>query len=399
MEQPILSVTQLNQQAKSLLETNFPRVLIEGEISNFVQPASGHWYFSLKDDTAQVRCAMFRFKNNRVRFNVKNGTHVIAKAKVSLYQGRGDFQLLIEDLEDAGTGALQRAFNELKLKLEKEGLFADAHKRSLPYLPQQIGIITSATGAAIRDIIKVLHRRCPMVPIVIYPTLVQGEQAAEQIVNAINTANARNECDVLVLARGGGSLEDLWPFNEEAVARAIFASALPIISGIGHQIDYTIADFVADVRTATPSAAAERVTPTSEEMLLQLQLGFQRLSQACLRQYEHLSQSLDWLNKRLIQTHPLKQLKQLSEKYQQLHQRLIRAITLHLTKTQERFRYLTQALQLVSPLATLGRGYAIVQREDDKTLVTTKDNIKIGDNIEVRLQDGVLRCLVENQQG
>ena len=398
MEQPLLTVTQLNQQVKYLLEESFPTIMVEGEISNFVTPASGHWYFSLKDKNAQVRCAMFKFKNRNVRFVVKNGSHIILKAKVTLYEGRGDFQMVVESMEDAGVGALQRAYNELKIKLEKEGLFKDDHKKSLPVIPKQIGVITSATGAAVRDIIKVLHRRCPMVPmvpIVIYPTLVQGDEASMQIINAIKLANQRKECDILILARGGGSLEDLWAFNDEKLARTIYESELPIIAGVGHQIDFTIADFVADVRAATPSAAAEIVAPNIEEMLDKMQLLTQRLSQQFFHQYQYQAQSFDWLCKRLYQAHPSHQLTLLSTNLLQLNQRLVQSITLSLDKKQNQFAHLMQSLHLISPLATLARGYAIVKNKKTKKIIMKKSDAAINDKISVRVNKADLDCIIE----
>ena len=277
IDREVYTVSQLNQAAKNLLEGSFPLIWISGEISNLSQPSSGHMYLTLKDEAAQVRCAMFRFRNSLLSFAPKNGMQVLARAKVSLYEGRGEFQLIIEHMEEAGDGLLRRKFDELKHRLAALGLFNHEHKKPLPALPQCIGVVTSATGAAIRDIISVLKRRMPAIPIMIYPAAVQGSEAAGQIVKAINLANQRQECDVLIVGRGSGSLEDLWPFNEEIVAHAIFNSEIPIISAVGHEIDYTIADFVADVRAATPSAAAELISPHQQELLQQVQLH----SQAC----------------------------------------------------------------------------------------------------------------------
>src|SRR5690606_31569338 len=248
-------VSQLNRRAKQLLETHLPLLWVEGELSNVSQPSSGHWYFTLKDDQAQVRCAMFRNRNMLVRFKPQQGQQVLLRARVSLYEGRGDYQLIAEHMEEAGAGALQRAYEELKQKLAAEGLFSDDLKQPLPSLPRHIGVITSPTGAAIRDILHVLARRFPAIPVTVLPVAVQGKEAAPQIVKAIQLANRADLFDVLILARGGGSLEDLWPFNEEVVARAIHASKLPIVSAVGHEVDFTIADFVADLRAPTPSVA------------------------------------------------------------------------------------------------------------------------------------------------
>ncbi len=263
----ILSITQLNATARSLLERGLGSVWLEGEISNLARPASGHWYFSLKDEAAQVRCAMFRNRSLLVRFPVKDGARVLARGRVSLYEARGEFQVVIEHLEEAGEGALRRRFEELKRRLLAEGLFDAGRKQPLPTLPRRIGIITSPTGAALRDILHILQRRFPAVPALIYPVSVQGEAAPREIVQALQLADARRDCDVLIVARGGGSLEDLMAFNDEAVARAIAACTIPVISGVGHETDSTIADFVADERAPTPSGAAERAVPDSAEIL------------------------------------------------------------------------------------------------------------------------------------
>ena len=279
LERDIFSVSRLVRETRSVLESSFPLLWIEGEISNFSRPASGHMYFSLKDEAAQVRCAMFRGKNIHLRFKPENGMHVLVRVRPTLYETRGDFQLLIEHMEEAGLGALQRAFEELKTRLGKEGLFDTRSKQSIPVLPKQIGVITSPTGAAIRDILSVLKRRFPAIPVLIYPTAVQGENAATEIASMIKLADQRKECDVLVLARGGGSIEDLWAFNEEVVARAIHACETPLIAAIGHEVDFTIADFVADQRAPTPSAAAELITPDQHDFRQRLNKQFDRLNQ------------------------------------------------------------------------------------------------------------------------
>src|SRR5690606_35272474 len=266
-EREILSVSQLNRRAKQLLETHLPLLWVEGELSNVSQPSSGHWYFTLKDDQAQVRCAMFRNRNMLVRFKPQQGQQVLVRARVSLYEGRGDYQLIAEHMEEAGTGALQRAFEALKAKLGAEGLFDEARKRPIPTLPRHIGVITSPTGAAIRDVLTVLERRFPSIPVTVIPVAVQGKESAPQIVRALELANRCGLFDVLLLTRGGGSLEDLWSFNEEAVARAVAASQLPVVCAVGHEVDFSIADFVADLRAPTPSAAAELMTPDGEDWL------------------------------------------------------------------------------------------------------------------------------------
>lgn len=257
----VFTVSQLNDEVRALLENQFPLIWVEGEISNLARPASGHLYFSLKDDAAQVRCAMFKMRNRLLDFQPENGQQVLLRTRVSLYPARGEFQLIVEHMEAAGDGALRRQFELLKRRLSEEGLFDPESKLPLPMVPERLGVITSPTGAAIRDILSVLKRRFPGIPVLIYPVPVQGAEAPAAIVKALRTAAARHECDLLIMARGGGSLEDLWAFNDEAVARAMHACPIPIVSGIGHEIDFTIADFVADQRAPTPSAAAELVSP------------------------------------------------------------------------------------------------------------------------------------------
>lgn len=438
--QEIYTVSRLNREARLLLEENFLSLWVEGEISNFVAPQSGHWYFSLKDTTAQIRCAMFKPQNRRLTFTPQDGMHLLAKGRISLYEGRGDFQLLVEHLEDAGVGKLQKEFEALKKRLLEAGLFDAGHKKILPVMPHCIGIITSPTGAAIRDILHVLNRRFPCASIIIYPTLVQGELAAANIVNALQIANQRKECDVIILARGGGSLEDLWPFNEERVAQVIYHSEIPIISGIGHEIDFTIADFVADMRAPTPSAAAELVTPDKDELLLsisQLKKHFIRLLQQKLQQFQ---QHLDWITKHLQQQHPKRrlteqtqqlalseltlfrlQLKLLSNTQatlqtysakftgltphhcindfqQQLNlqfQRLQNRITNALQQQQQFLVNAATKLDTLSPLATLKRGFAIATLAEKKTVLHSAKQVVPGDKIDVQLLEGSIVCLVE----
>ena len=384
------TVSQLNNAARNLLESEFLHVLVEGEISNFVCPASGHWYFSLKDDKAQIRGAMFRGANRHVRFKPENGLQVQVTAKVSLYAPRGDYQLIIEHIEELGDGALRRAFEKLQQKLAQEGLFSDEFKQPLPELPKTIGVVTSSTGAAVRDIIKVLKRRCPLIPIVIYPSLVQGATAAASIVKQIEIANQRQECDVLIVGRGGGSLEDLWPFNEETDARAIYESSIPIVSAVGHEIDVTIADFVADVRAATPSAAAEIVSPNLEEWranLVGLNLRLTRELQQILRTH---FQTLHYLRKRL--RHPGQKLQEQMQHLDYLWQNLAKATQGLVQKKQTQLANTTRALNTVSPLATLERGYSILQKEE--AVITSIKQLKTGDKILATVHDGSINCVV-----
>jgi exodeoxyribonuclease VII large subunit len=437
--QEILTVSQLNREVRFVLEGSFSTLWVEGEISNFAMPNSGHWYFSLKDASAQVRCAMFRPQNRKLHFTPKDGLHVLMKAKVSLYEGRGDFQLLVEHMEEIGEGKLRQAFEALKKRLQAAGLFDAARKKSFPLIPQSIGVITSPTGAAIRDILSVLKRRFPSAPVIIYPTLVQGDAAAPNIVNALHLANRRNECDVLILARGGGSLEDLWPFNEESVAQAIAQSHIPIISGVGHEVDYTIADFVADQRAPTPSAAAELITPDQDELLLLLQRHQQRFTKHVQLKIQHLQQTLTWVNKHLQQQHPKRRL---AEQHQQLDRYEIALVQLqnklmtqlqtklaefriqlanlsplhairdtqhHLNLQSQQIKALMASrlqhyyqqcgnlaakLDGLSPLATLKRGYAIASYE--KQVLRDVGQVKLGDKISVQLEKGSLGCVVDS---
>ena len=318
----IFTVTQLNYSVRHLLEVELGQVWLTGEISNFSQPVSGHWYLTLKDENAQVRCAMFKMKNLRVNFRPQNGLQVLVRASVSLYEPRGDYQLIIESMQMAGDGLLQQQFEGLKMKLAAQGLFAQEHKKPIPKFVKRVGIITSPSGAALQDILHILNRRDPSLQVVIYPTLVQGKEATQDIIDTIRLANQRKECDVLIVGRGGGSLEDLWCFNEEAVAYAIYQSELPIISAVGHETDVTIADFVADLRAPTPSAAAELVSRDQQEIVRQLQhhlnmvnLAFDRLWAEKLSRFQHI-------NLRLNAQSPAKQLELLHFKLTQVFGRL-----------------------------------------------------------------------------
>lgn len=386
----IYSVSQLNYAVRNLLEQNFDYITVEGEISNFVCPASGHWYFSLKDDKAQIRCAMFRGANQHLHFRPEEGMQVQVKTKVSLYAPRGDYQLIITAMQELGDGALQRAFEKLKQTLAKEGLFTDQHKKTLPTFPRAIGIVTSSSGAAVHDIMKILRRRCPLIPIIIYPTLVQGEAAAANIADMIKLANIRKECDVLIVGRGGGSLEDLWAFNEEIVARAIFTSKLPIISGIGHEVDITIADFVADYRAPTPSAAAELVSPNLPEWYGFLLNFNQRLRRALNQTLQQKQQTLIWLNKRL--RHPRQKLQEQAQRLDYLWQMLIKTQQHLLNVKQQQLLNFSRALNSMSPLATLDRGYSILQKED--IVITNIKQVKQNDKLTAQLSNGYIDCKV-----
>ena len=439
MPRDVYTVSRLNAEARDLLESRFPLLWVQGEISNLSRPASGHLYFTLKDARAQVRCALFRSRGRRLGFQPENGMQVLVQAGVSLYEARGDYQLIVEAMEEAGRGALQRAFEALKRKLAEAGLFDSEHKQPLPSLPRRIGVITSPTGAAIRDILSVLGRRFPAIPVLLYPVAVQGEEAVPQIVAALETANRRAECDVLILARGGGSLEDLWAFNDERVARAIHASRIPIVSAVGHEIDFTIADFVADRRAPTPSAAAELVVPDRDEWLTRCRALETRLHQALERRMRILRAQLDTLGSRLLRQHPGRRLQQQAQRLDESSQRLERALRQQLGQRRQRLetlvhrlrrfspaprlaharerlnalehrlsqalqsrlfeanqrcRTLARQLHTVSPLATLERGYAIVS-DAGGHILRSASQVRAGDRVEARLAQGRLRCLVE----
>ena len=436
----ILSVSQLNRTARQLLETGLPMTWVEGEISNLARPASGHIYFSLKDEQAQVRCAMFRAANQRLRFEPNAGLQVLLRARVSIYEPRGDYQLIVEHMEEAGEGLLRKRFEQLKAKLAQEGLFDESHKLSLPAIPNQIGVITSPSGAAIRDILHVLRRRYPSASIVLYPTRVQGAGAKEEISVALKTAVQRAECDVLILARGGGSLEDLWAFNEESVARSIYACPIPTVTGVGHEIDFTIADLVADVRAPTPSGAAEIVVPDRKELLRELQIQANRAGTAVRRMLLVTSESLRQLGGRLTRSHPATILQRLTQQLDDLTQKLIakaehnltaisweigmlrrrltaaspvgqaqrrsadiatmqirlnNAMHQHLEAASKRLAVSVAGLQAVSPLATLQRGYAVVSDAKTGAIIGNASTMQKGDRIDVRLARGKLHAIVK----
>ena len=408
-------------------------VRVEGEVSNFSAPSSGHWYFTLKDAQAQIRCAMFRGQQHRLGFRPANGDLVVVNAQVSLYEPRGDYQLVVEAMEQAGDGALRLAFERLKIKLLNEGLFDEHRKQAIPTLPGQIGIITSPTGAAVHDILTVLKRRFPAIPVLIYPVAVQGDNAKFEISAALEKANQQALVDVIILARGGGSLEDLWAFNEEIVARAIAASKIPVISGVGHEVDFSIADFVADLRAPTPSAAAEHAVPHQNEWLGGFKFLENQLQEKLNRQLIQHRQRLTWLSKSLKLQHPGEKLqrnaqrldeleqrlnKSIHQTLAQLHQRLAmksqklkqfqptvqilyhqqqltycqqrlqRTMQLKLLALKQRQASISHTLQAVSPLATLERGYAIVQEHHNQHIVKSITQIAENDLLDTRLSDG-----------
>jgi len=384
----ILSISRLNSDIRFVLGQRFPLIWVTGEISNIAKPRSGHLYFSLKDQQAQIRCVMFKFKRLNARFEPENGQQIIARAQITVYEARGDMQLNIEQLELAGSGDLQQQFNELKDKLGRQGYFAQERKQALPALPRQIGLITSPSGAAVRDIIAVLKRRFPALPIIIYPTQVQGIQASHEILQALKTAQQRAECDVLMIARGGGSLEDLAAFNNEDLALQIAQSPIPIISAIGHEIDFTIADFVADKRAPTPSAAAELVSPNQLTWFEQLNHFQQRLNQQNNQLLQNKQQQYQVLYQRLIQQKPQNQLQQKAQRLDNLEKQLNQAIQQLYQQQQQRFQQIVHNLHIASPLATMERGYTLVQKADKQQLIYSSKELKTGDKINLRFIDG-----------
>ena len=391
-ERRIYSVAELNHASRLLLEGGLGVVWVEGELSNFARPSSGHWYFSLKDRDAQVRCAMFRARNVLSTVAPEEGMQLLARGRISLYEPRGDYQLIVEHLELAGVGALQRAFEQLKARLQAEGLFAAERKRPLPTLPATVGVITSPTGAAIRDILHIMARRFPATRVIIYPVPVQGSAAPAAIAAALDLANARAECDVLILARGGGSLEDLQAFNDERVARALARSTLPVVSGVGHEVDFTIADFVADARAPTPSGAAQLVTQDVRAWLQRLAQIQERLQALWRRREADAQQVLRALQERLQRAHPGARLAQHAQRLDELEQRRQRAWERLLLHARSRLEGVMRALHAVSPLATLERGFAIVQGDGDARAVTDVAQLRVGQRIHARLAHGRLHA-------
>jgi exodeoxyribonuclease VII large subunit len=389
-----ITVSQLNRQVKTLLEQGLARLWIEGEISNLAKPASGHLYFSLKDDSAQIRAAFFRQRQRGPTIGLKNGDQVVAFGRVSLYEPRGDYQLIVEQIEPAGEGALKRQFEVLKKMLAAEGLFNEENKQELPTLPERIGVITSPSGAAIRDIVSILGRRFPSIPVVVYPAAVQGDAAPGELIAALATAVKRDECDVLIMARGGGSLEDLWAFNDEKLARAIAACPIPIVSAVGHEIDFTIADFVADVRAPTPSGAAEIVVPDREHWLRSVNSLAARIGRLGQRAVEDRAQSLDWLSRRLAQASPAAVVERSIARLANLQQRLVVSARETVSEMNHRLELAMRGLHSVSPLATLDRGYAIVEDASTGKVLLKASDAAPGDAIRARLAEGELIATV-----
>lgn len=388
----VLTVTELNRSVRDLLEHSFPLFWVSGEISNLTRAASGHWYFSLKDSAAQVRCVMFRGRNSYLDWIPKEGDKVEARALVTLYEARGDFQLTIEFLQRAGLGTLFEAFERLKAKLQAEGLFDAARKKAIPSHPKQIGIVTSADAAALRDVLTTLKRRMPSINIIIYPTPVQGKDAAEKIAKAVQLANQRNECDVLMICRGGGSIEDLWSFNEEIVARAVAHSHIPTISGVGHETDFTICDFVADQRAATPTAAAELISPNRANLLAQLQQLAQQMQRQMESKLNQNAQKIDYLTRRLLS--PSQQISHKRDYLQQLQLRLNQSMVSTLQGRQQQLSNFQKNLAHLNPRSVLERGFAIVENTDRK-VISDKNQVKTGDAVHITFAQGEVNATIQ----
>mgnify|MGYP002639846192 CR=1 FL=1 len=430
-QEAVWKVSALNYEIKTMLEKGIGFIWIEGEISNFSRPASGHWYFSLKDESAQLRAAMFKNRNKNVKFVPENGQKVLIRAQVTLYQARGEFQVIVDHMEEAGAGLLMRRFEELKQKLLTEGLFSQEHKKIIPDKAKHIGIITSASGAAIRDALSVIQRRSPSTEVTVFPSLVQGEQAASGIIKAIASANRFSKCDVLLLIRGGGSIEDLWSFNEESVARAVFDSHTPIVSGIGHETDFTIIDFVADARAPTPSVAAEMVTTDQYELMSQIDLLHARLTREMSHILSSKSQYVGKITEQIYSYHPRHQMNSFKQRLEFSHSKLtylarnnlqlkiqqfqlasdavkhnnpinqMRLLSEHVNHlshqnlsfiknriNQSHYQFTLQARSLdnLSPLKTLSRGYAVVRKNDHT--IQSADELKPKDDVKLVFKDG-----------
>lgn len=393
MQTHIHTVTQLTGQIKNLLEGTFPDVWVEGEISNLTAPQSGHVYFTLKDQQSQVKAVLFRSSQRHLKFTLQHGMQVICRGRVSVYEPRGEYQVIVEYVEPKGVGALQKAFEELKARLEKEGLFDRERKKPLPLLPRRIGIVTSPTGAAVRDILRVIKRRHPKMEILIYPVPVQGADAAPSIVEALRYFNSERNVDVVIVGRGGGSLEDLWAFNEEPVARAIFASRIPVISAVGHETDYTISDFVADLRAPTPSAAAEIVVESEAHLradILTLQARLESAMRQDLEQFRTMVRHAT----RLLED-PRKQLGQFSQRVDELSTRLGLGLRHHVRRDRALLTSLTGSLDHLNPLSILSRGYSVTRKMPGGTIIKNADDVRPGDVLSTRLHEGEVVSRVE----
>ena len=381
----IFSITEINKLVKELLQDNFPSIWVKGELSNFIEASSGHWYFTLKDNGAQVRCTMFKGRNSLVKWIPKNGDLIEAQCKIGLYEQRGDYQLNISSLQQAGLGRLFEEFNELKQKLDSEGLFNQEQKKLLPAYPNCIGVVTSPDAAVLRDVITTLKRRNKSLRIIIYPTPVQGKTAPQGIIEALRLANQRDEADVLILCRGGGSIEDLWSFNDESVVREIYSSSLPIISAVGHQTDITISDFVADLRAPTPTAAAEIISTSYEELLGNLEDFKINLSNIIQNKIEQLNQRIDLLEKGLVS--PIQKIASQNDLIQALTDRMQIIIGARLERYQEQIKSYKQNLSHLNPNEILSRGYSIILNQNKK-IINNTSAVSVSDKIKIKFHKG-----------
>jgi len=391
----IYTVFELTQEIKSTLEQTFPALWVEGEISNLSQPSSGHVYFTLKDESAQIRCVLWRNIAEYLPFQIEDGQHVIVLAKLSVYEKQGQYQLYVEDVHPVGIGKLELAFQQLKEKLYKEGLFDQEHKKPLPIFPQRIGIVTSPTGAAIRDIVKIARRRFPSVELILRPVRVQGEGAAEEIVQAIGEFNQFKEVDLLIVGRGGGSLEDLWAFNQEKLARAIFASRIPIVSAVGHEIDFTIADFVADLRAPTPSAAVEMILPDRRELAREIRNLSRRLVSAQHSLIDSYRQRLKSVLTSYGMKRPADVLLQNRQRLDELIRQISIAVANLLQHARQKFSTAVGRLNALSPLAVLERGYSVCYKLPERKIIKVASSLKVKDNLEVLLWKGKVHSQVQ----
>ena len=438
--QEIISVSEINKRAKSILEENFSFIWVQGEVSNFFSAASGHWYFSLKDESSEIRCAMFTNKNHRITFEPKDGDHLVLNGTLSIFEGRGQYQIIVEHIELAGEGALLKAFEELKKKLQLEGLFDDSIKRQLPVYPKNIAVVTSPDGAVIQDIINVLDRRSPFLDLTVVPTLVQGEKAAPLICDALRKVGKLKNIDVVILARGGGSIEDLWAFNNEEVARAIVNCPTPIISAVGHETDFTISDFVSDLRAPTPSIAAEIISQPYSELIETLE-GYQNyISRSVISQIDlqrtqitnlikrirhpgdklrEISQKLDYIETTLIQNinqeisfkknglnlkdlslqqnSPQNKVKEAKVYLQNASKDLLKALKLEIERKSTVLAEIVATLQAVSPLSVLSRGYSIISTEPDGKILSSSNQVEIGQSISAILSKGSIKAEIKSK--
>ncbi len=395
VEPKVFTVSEITHEIKILLETNFEYILVEGEISNFKRHSSGHLYFSLKDKDAQIPCVMWRGRNQMVRFSPEDGMKVIAHGRISLYEKRGAYQLDIFKIQPAGIGELQFALEQLKKKLQEEGLFEEEHKKPIPLFPARIGIITSPTGAAIQDLVTVLNRRSPGTEIILYPVKVQGDDAAKEIAHAVEQFNEYGQVDVLIVGRGGGSFEDLWAFNEEVVARAIFNSKIPVISAVGHEIDYSISDFVADLRAPTPSAAAELAVPARTELLAKIRYLLQKMVSTIHSDISFNQEKLKNLMHSYGFRRPIDMIRQYQQRLDELNRSMETTQKHRLRLFKEKTDSLTQKLNALNPEAILKRGYSICYREQDHQIVRNASQLAENEKINVKFNVGEISGTVD----